>query len=254
MSNTDALSLAAEQLRNATRAVVFTGAGISAESGIPTFRDRLTGLWQHYDQEQLATRAAFRRDPALVWSWYQWRRALIAQAQPNAAHHALVALADRVPQLTVVTQNIDDLHERAGSQDVIHLHGRIDQPRCFACARPHDSFEPPSLSSLESLQEPPRCIRCGGRVRPGVVWFGEALPKDELRRAFRAVKECDVLISIGNSGAVYPAAALPHVAMLSGADVIHINPEALEHDRDICLQGLAGEWLPRLVEYAFAIG
>lgn len=175
----------------------------------------------------------------------------MAQSQPNAAHLAVAALAELVPQLTVVTQNVDDLHERADSHDVIHLHGSLNKLRCFACSRPHYGAAPSCVSAPSSLEEPRRCLKCGGRVRPDVVWFGETLPKDEMRQAFRAAKECDLLISIGTSGVVYPAAALPGIARDSGATVIHINPDPVQALNDIYLQGLAGEWLPQLVAKAF---
>lgn len=149
---------AAKRLRNAERVVILSGAGISAESGMPTFRDRLTGFWQHYDPMQLATAAAFRQDPRLVWGWYQWRRSMLARTHPNAAHRAVAALANRVQDLTVITQNVDDLHERAGSHDVIHLHGELNRPRCFACARIYDGTDPEAIDDFGSPLEPPRCF------------------------------------------------------------------------------------------------
>src|SRR6185369_4335928 len=174
-------------LRKARHIAVFTGAGVSAESGIPTFRDALTGLWGRFNAEDLATPEAFRRDPALVWGWYEWRRAKVKAAQPNPAHFAIAAMAGHVTKLSLITQNVDDLHERAGSSDVTHLHGSIDAPRCHVCERPADSLvanpdEPEGGRRLE----PPRCVHCGGPVRPGVVWFGEALPQGAMMRAFEA--------------------------------------------------------------------
>src|SRR6267154_1450175 len=160
--------------------MVFTGAGVSAESGVPTFRDRQTGLWQQFDAEQLATARAFEQDPALVWGWYEWRRTLVQRAEPNPAHRAIAAMAVRVARLTVVTQNVDDLHERAGSPRVLHLHGCIGRPYCAACGREHVLSQatphalPHAPKDGERL-EPPRCLQCGGRIRPGVVWFGESL-------------------------------------------------------------------------------
>ena len=214
-------SAARAALRAARHVVVFTGAGVSAESGIPTFRDALTGLWSRFDPTQLATAEAFERDPALVWGWYEWRRALVASAAPNAAHHAVAAMAARVPKLTVVTQNVDDLHERAGSLP-LRLHGSLFAPRCFRCARPADP--PPLLHAEQARLEPPRC-GCGGFIRPGVVWFGEALPADAMESAFAAAGDCEVLLSVGTSSVVHPAAEIPRVAARSGAVVIQVNPD-----------------------------
>jgi len=232
-------------LRAARHVVVFTGAGVSAESGIPTFRDALTGLWSRFDPAQLATAEAFESDPSLVWGWYEWRRAMVAKAAPNAAHRAIAAMAAQVPKLTVVTQNVDDLHERAGSR-ALRLHGSLFAPRCFDCAR---AAEPPPLLHAEQARlEPPRCA-CGGRIRPGVVWFGEALPADAMEPAFAAAGDCDVLISVGTSSVVYPAADIPRVAARSGAVVIQVNPDptALDGMATYNLRGAAGAVLPALV-------
>lgn len=244
----------AQQLRDATRVVVFSGAGISAESGVPTFRDALTGLWERFDPAALATAQAFRNDSALVWGWYEWRRAKVLAAQPNAAHLAIAKLAARVPKLTVVTQNVDDLLERAGCPDVLHLHGSLGSPRCFACARPYELKgdlldEPEEGRSIE----PPRCLHCNGKVRPGVVWFGESLPDVVWRKAVTAAKDCDLLLSVGTSGLVQPAAELPRIALQHGARVVHINvqSEAVAGEREFSLGGRAAEVLPRLIEQAF---
>ncbi len=242
-------------MRAARHIVVFTGAGVSAESGIPTFRDTLTGLWERFDAASLATPQAFLQDPELVWGWYEWRRMKAVQAQPNPAHLAIAALARHVPKLTVVTQNVDDLHERAGSVGAIHLHGSLHKPYCFDCGRPPAKalgmpLEPEGGRRLE----PPRCRHCGGRLRPGVVWFGESLPSDAMHAAFAAAQNCDVLLSIGTSGVVYPAAEVPILAWESGAVVVHINPQAVAHgeEREYTLAGAAGEQLPALVQQAFA--
>jgi hypothetical protein len=167
-----------EALRVAQRIAVLTGAGISAESGIPTFRDKQTGLWENFDAADLATPSAFQRDPALVWGWYEWRRIRVLRAQPNPAHEAIATMAERVPRFTLITQNVDDLHERAGSRQVLHLHGELARPYCESCRHPY--AHPPGVPQLPeggSKLEPPRCQACGARVRPGVVWFGESLPE-----------------------------------------------------------------------------
>lgn len=207
----------ADALRAARHVVVLTGAGVSAESGIPTFRDPLTGLWQRFDPGQLASARAFLQSPALVWGWYEWRRMKVMQAQPNPAHLSLARLAELVPQLTLITQNVDDLHERAGSVDVIHLHGNLQQPRCFACARmPREPLGVPEEPEGGRELEPPRCQHCGGRLRPGVVWFGESLPAAALKQAFTAAGACDLLLVVGTAGVVYPAAKLPEITRQSG--------------------------------------
>ncbi|MEO4016296.1 SIR2 family NAD-dependent protein deacylase [Pseudomonas rossensis] len=242
-----------DRLRVARHVVIFTGAGISAQSGIATFRDQSTGLWSRYDPQQLATPAAFRRDPGLVWGWYAWRRTLVGNAQPNDGHLAVAKLREFLPCVTLITQNVDDLHERAGCKDVIHLHGNIACARCFACNRPYPNELPANMEPGGGRQEPPRCLHCGGRVRPDVVWFGESLPDGELRRAYRAARECDVLLSIGTSGHVYPAAHIPELASKHGAWVVHINIEPNDVSPDDTLVGLASQWLMELVE-ALGIG
>lgn len=247
MTESETLQQARTALADARRVLVFTGAGVSAESGVPTFRDALTGLWAQYDPMQLATPEAFVRDPALVWGWYEWRRKLLLAAQPNPAHLAIARLQQQVPELLVVTQNVDDLHEQAGSQQVLHLHGSLFAARCFDCAKPF-AFELPPAEQPER-QQPPACQSCGGMVRPGVVWFGESLPEQALQQAFAAAEHCDLLLAIGTSGVVQPAAQLPHVALQAGATVVHINPDVgiSRHSRELCLAGKAGELLPQLV-------
>ncbi|WP_448681512.1 SIR2 family NAD-dependent protein deacylase [Pseudomonas nicosulfuronedens] len=244
-----------DALRNARRVVVFTGAGVSAESGIPTFRDRLTGLWERFDAASLATAEAFRADPALVWGWYEWRRSVVHRAQPNPAHLAIAALADKVPQLTLVTQNVDNLHERAGSRDVTHLHGQLERPRCFQCQREPDAPLPEADEPLAGRRvQPPACAHCGGPLRPGVVWFGESLPMDAITHAFQAAEQCDLLMSVGTSGVVYPAAEIPEIAWRLRATVLHVNPvPGPRHgERDFALASAAGIALPALIEAAFA--
>lgn len=252
--NETAFANAVEWLSKARKVVVFTGAGVSAESGIPTFRDQLSGFWAQFDPARLATSTAFRNDPALVWGWYEWRRAQLAQVRPNAAHIAIAALTRHVPQLVLVTQNVDDLHERAGSKEVIHLHGSLNAVRCFACARPQALAQCPLPETSASRLEPPRCCHCNGRIRPGVVWFGEAIPEAELRAAFKAARSADLLLSIGTSGVVYPAARIPEIAAEHGAHVVHINIETVDTAAITCLIGRAGKWLPRLLRAAFGAG
>lgn len=248
-------AMIAEALRNCRHLLVFSGAGVSAESGIATFRDALSGLWARFDPARLATPEAFVADPELVWGWYEWRRQQVLRAAPNAAHRAIAELARRVPRLTLVTQNVDDLHERAGSQAVIHLHGSLHAPRCFDCAAPYAGLDT-ELSEPEQGRRlpPPHCGVCGGRVRPGVVWFGEALPQLALQQALAAAAECDLLLSIGTSGLVYPAAQVPQIALRNGAQVVHINPQAVDtgSPREHGLQGAAGVLLPQLLRAAFA--
>lgn len=250
----EALGQIADLMRSARHVAVLTGAGVSAESGIATFREPLSGLWQRFDPAQLASALAFRRNPALVWGWYEWRRMKVMAAQPNPAHWAIARLVEHVPQLTVVTQNVDDLHERAGSPDVIHLHGSLQHPRCFACARAYrEPIGVPQEPEEGRELEPPRCQHCGGRIRPGVVWFGESLPAAALKQAFAAASGCDLLLAVGTSGVVYPAAELPEVALKSGAYVVHINLQSplCRDAREFAVAGMAGELLTQLIERAW---
>ena len=235
--------------RDAEKVLVFTGAGMSADSGIPTFRDALTGLWERFDAQQLATPEAFRRDPPLVWGWYEWRRGKALHAAPNAGHRAVAALEQMVTQLTVVTQNVDDLHERAGSSKVIHLHGSLHQPRCFDCGQPFEQTDIPHEPEGGRRLPPPRCGPCGGPIRPGVVWFGEMLPPEALAAAEAAVRSCDVMIVVGTSGLVFPAARLPMIALQLKKPVIVVDPQAPTEalEEALWLQGRAGELLPALV-------
>lgn len=238
-------------LRRARHVVVLTGAGVSAESGIPTFRDALTGLWEKFDAEDLATAEAFQRDPALVWGWYEWRRAQVMRAQPNRAHLSIAALEQRVPKLTLITQNVDDLHERAGSSSPIHLHGSLSQPRCLACNRPHAL--PPGMPDQPNggrRLEPPSCLFCGGPIRPGVVWFGEQMPATAWAAADAAARACDLMFVVGTSGLVYPAATLPTRAAESGATIIQVNPAptSLDGAADHNLSNPAGDAMVAVIE------
>lgn len=252
------LRRAAELLGSARRVVVLTGAGISAESGVPTFRDGLTGLWARFDPLQLATAEAFHADPDLVWGWYEWRRARVSRAEPNPGHLAIATIQTRIPGSTVVTQNVDDLHERAGARPVIHLHGSLFAPRCVAAAAHPAAVEETSDDELAQPPEgrrmpPPRCASCAAPVRPGVVWFGEALPEEALTAAVDAAAACDVLLAVGTSGVVYPAAEIPGVAARSGATVVQVNPQPTPLDQvcAITLRGTAAQVLPALVAAAW---
>jgi len=232
---------AREWLKNASSVVALTGAGISAESGIPTFRGS-GGLWRQFRPEDLATPQAFARDPKLVWEWYQWRRGLIAKAEPNPGHYALAELEQRVPRFTLVTQNVDGLHDRAGSRRILKVHGDIWNVRCVACGR--ERLE----ARLEMPELPPRCT-CGGMLRPGVVWFGEPLPADVWQEAGAAAGDCEVLLVVGTSAVVYPAAGLVPLAKSRGARVVEINLEETPFSASVdrSLRGKAGELLPQLL-------
>jgi NAD-dependent deacetylase len=244
------MEMAISALNAARKVVFFTGAGVSAESGIPTFRDKLTGLWEKHDPQKLETAKAFKDDPALVWGWYLWRRSQVTQALPNAAHKMISHLAITGREVTVVTQNIDDLHERAGCTDVIHLHGSLDKPICFACKRPVSlTTEQSEVSAEGELIEPPRCLKCNGRLRPGLVWFGEDLPSGAWKAAVLRIKLCDVLVSVGTSGIVMPAADIPEIALAAGATVIHVNlvDVSLGEPKEIMVVGSAAHVLPKIL-------
>lgn len=229
------------------RICVATGAGMSAESGIPTFRGTHDSLWSRFDPMRLATAEAWRADPALVWGWYRWRMQRVRDAQPNAGHKALAELARRVP-LSLVTQNVDDLHERAGSVVDAHVHGSLFALRCFACGQAHDG---PLDDYVEGQQKvaPMRCTACGDAIRPGVVWFGEALPDDAWSAAVDAAERCMLVLVVGTSGLVYPAAGLPALARRHGATVVEINPEptALSAEADHVWRSTAAQALPQLL-------
>lgn len=249
MSDRDAdLTQLRAWVQAARRLVVFTGAGVSAESGIPTFRDALTGLWARFDPEQLATEAAFRADPSMVWRWYAERRAAIAAAQPNAAHRAIAALEGSGPRVSVVTQNIDGLHARAGSHEVLELHGNILRVKCLeGCGNP-ERIEP-AFDWRADPREPPPCPRCGAPLRPDVVWFGELLPPDVFSRAERAALRCDLMLVVGTSALVHPAAGLPLLARQAGARIAVVNPQDTPIDAlaDHVLRGSAATVLPELL-------
>lgn len=230
-----------ERLAGAQRIVAFTGAGISVESGIPTFRGP-GGLWRRFRAEDLATADAFRRDPHLVWEWYDSRRQNMAKAEPNAGHRALADLERRVPGFTLITQNIDGLHDRAGSRRILKLHGDIWRLRCVNCGAEADDFRVP----IPDL--PPRC-ECGGMLRPGVVWFGEYLPGEVWEEAEHAASRAEVFLTIGTSAVVYPAAGLIDIARRAGAMIVEVNPQETPYSDSVqySLRGPAGEILPALV-------
>lgn len=249
MADDSVIQQAAAAIRASQRIVALTGSGISRESGVPTFRDALDGLWARFDPQELATPAAFRANPKLVWDWYEYRRAVARQAQPNPGHVALAELQQRVASLQIITQNVDDLHERAGSAGVIRLHGSLHGNHCFDNCQ--GSPTPVDVSALDFDPDngPPRCPHCGRWVRPAVVWFGEMLPPAQLHAAMDAAAHADLRLVIGTSGLVAPAADLPRLAQRSGARLIEINPtaSALTPTVDLWLQGPAGEVLPRVV-------
>lgn len=239
------LQTAAQYLADAQHVVVSTGAGVSAESGIATFRDAQTGLWSKFDPETLASQQGFLSNPGLVWRWYMERLFDVQErAKPNPGHVALAELERLVPTLTLVTQNVDGLHEEAGSQNVLHLHGSITRFRCNSCDAQHE------LRVEERKAEmPPTCGWCGGMIRPDVVWFGEQLPFAEVDAAWQAAEACDVMLVVGTSGVVYPAAHLPTLAQQKGARVVDINPDPspISYAADVYLQGKSGDVLPELV-------
>lgn len=231
-----------EILRWSERIMVLTGAGISAESGVPTFRDAQTGLWARFKPEELATPEAFRLNPRLVWDWYAERRAKVRLVAPNPGHYALAAMEKLAPDFHLATQNVDGLHQRAGSRRVWELHGNLTRVKCFEDDGPFENWN-------ETGPLPPRCPRCGGALRPDVVWFGESLPESALRAAEAASQKCEVFFSIGTSAMVYPAAGLAHTAKESGATLVEINTQEtpLTRQADFFLGGPAGQFLPELV-------
>ena len=237
-----------ELARQARTVTVLTGAGMSAESGVPTFRDAQTGLWAQYDPAELATPQAWVRDPELVWGWYQWRRRLVTDCVPNPGHQALAKWAEHT-ELRIVTQNVDDLHERAGSPVLAHLHGSLFEFRCDACARPVPAPPLPITPDADARVEPPGCPECAGRIRPGVVWFGEALPTAQFNAGVDAVLASDLVLAVGTSGIVQPAALLPDMARRAGIPVAEINLERtpLTDRTTIAWQVPAGVGLPALL-------
>lgn len=228
------------------RITVLSGAGISAESGVPTFRDDAGGLWKQFDPTELANIDAWRANPARVWAWYVWRYHLMSEIEPNAGHRAVAAWQEQA-EVTVVTQNVDDLHERAGSRTVHHVHGSLNEFRCHTCGT-RVAGPVAENNGPVGEQQPPAC-ECGGLIRPGVVWFGEELPDEVWRKAVEAVTTADLLVVVGTSGLVYPVAALPDLALIRGIAVIEVNPEttALSDYATVTLRQTATEALPGLL-------
>jgi NAD-dependent deacetylase len=222
--------------------VVLTGAGISAESGVPTFRGE-NGLWHRYRAEELATPAAFEANPKLVWEWYDWRRGIIGEAEPNPGHKAIAEMEQLFPHFALITQNVDGLHRRAGNSKIIEIHGNLWQLRCVRDNRVHEDFRVP----LPAI--PPLC-ECGALLRPHVVWFGEPLDQGDLAQAYALIKKCDILLMVGTSAVVQPVASFPLIATQAGAMVIEVNkdPTPLSSLADAAFQGKAGEILPALLE------
>jgi NAD-dependent deacetylase len=241
---------AANYIRTTHQLTILTGAGVSKESGVPTFRDALDGLWAKHDPKQLATASAFMHDPKLVWDFYEYRREIMRPAEPNPGHYALAELQRRYPNTRIITQNVDDLHERAGSTDVIRLHGNIAGNKCFYNCQGDPT--PVDVSQIEWDQSsgPPPCPYCGRWVRPDVVWFGEMLPVDQIRRAKELLEVTEVMLVVGTSGVVSPSAEMPYMVKQRGAGVIEVNPYESEITpvADIWLAAPSGEALPLVVE------
>lgn len=245
--NTENIAQVQQWVQAARQVAVLSGSGVSAESGVPTFRDTHTGYWAQFDPQEMASAPGFRAHPQRVWQWYSYRRDLIAQVQPNAAHTALAAFAQAHPsKLHLITQNVDGLHQRAGSHGVIALHGDVMRNQwldacCPLCNMAH---------ALAQGGEPPRCSACGNMLRPGVVWFGEHLPADALAQAEQAVNACDVMLVVGTSGVVYPAAGLVFQAHQRGAKVVIVNPQATELDMlaDVVVHQNAAQALPVMLQ------
>lgn len=235
------LSLLKDSLAGARSVVVLTGAGISADSGVPTFRGA-DGLWRNHRAEELATPEAFARDPRTVWEWYNWRRELIATTRPNAAHHALAELERRGGQFRLITQNVDGLHRAAGSRKLSEIHGNIWMVRCTHCGKVEENREVP-------IPMLPACIGCGGLLRPHIVWFGESLDPNDIDRCDAALRHCDVMLIIGTSGIVYPAAGFAAIAKGAGAFVGEINPDETPQTSlaDVSLRGKAKDVVPLLL-------
>jgi NAD-dependent deacetylase len=244
-----AIEDAAKLIREVETIAVLTGAGVSKESGVPTFRDAMEGLWAKYNPEELATPQAFKANPKLVWDWYAWRREMVAKAKPNPGHFALAQLQD-LKTVHLITQNVDDLHEQAGSKDVIHLHGNIARSKCYDNCQGNPTIIDLSSLNYDKDDTPPHCPHCNAYLRPDVVWFHENLPAYELNRAIELSQICDVMIVVGTSGLVSPASEMPRIAKQAHAKVIEANPEysMISRYADVRLEGGSGLMLPQLLE------
>jgi NAD-dependent deacetylase len=229
-----------DRVARARSVTVLTGAGISADSGVPTFRGH-DGLWKNYRPEELASPDAFARDPQLVWEWYNWRRELIATKHPNAAHETLAYLEQRIEHFWLITQNVDGLHDLAGSKHLSEIHGNIWKVRCTQCSSISVNRDLP-------LVFPPHCASCSGLLRPHIVWFGESLAPEDMERSYRALRTCDILLIIGTSGVVYPAASFAPIAKDGGALVVEFNLEPTPNSPfvDVSFQGHAKDLVPLL--------
>lgn len=258
------LQHAADLVAAARSVVVLSGAGMSAESGVPTFRDAQSGLWERFEPEHLATEEAFRANPAMVWTWYIWRSMLVHSVVPNAGHTFIGQwqqyLASRQGTLTVATQNVDDLHERGGAEDVLHLHGSLHAYRCVDCDRAA-AFDPTTTGvtaeqefQQDTLLSTVACAHCAsGILRPGVVWFGEMLPQDAFNATIGALQQADLVVVVGSSGLVQPAASLPFIGREAGAQLLEINPRAtdLSETADVYLASTAAVALPKILAQLF---
>ena len=256
MSTTNPQNELLQQLRLANHVTVITGAGMSAESGVPTFRDASDGLWAQFDAYKMASPEGWKEDKNRVWAWYEWRRKLVKQCLPHAGHFAIAQLSEALSAVrggkvgvSLITQNVDDLHERAGFVGAMHVHGSLFAPRCSACGRPGE-FLADSLQEACTHLPPPKCGHCGGFIRPGVVWFNEGLDTRLWSQAVRSVQECDVLLVVGTSGVVRPVSGLPQLAKEHGVWVCEVNPNATELSSSVHLawRVSAAEGLPALVQ------
>ena len=241
---------AREIIHAASHVHFFTGAGMSADSGLDTFRDARTGLWEKVNPQDMASLEAWERDPEPMWAWYLWRAHLARRAEPHAGHRAIAELAHHIPTTTVTTQNIDDLHERSGCSNVAHLHGSLFAFRCSSCHLPYShDIELPN-TPIERLS-PPRCESCGETIRPGVVWFGESLPHDQWQQAEENMNAADVVVIVGTSGSVWPAAGLPTLAHRRGTPIIEVSPQRSELTdiASVWVEGAAAEVLPKILDF-----
>jgi NAD-dependent deacetylase len=243
------IELAAQWIHDSQDIVILTGAGVSKESGVPTFRDGEGSLWEQYDPMEIATHRALQEKPKVVWDFYQYRLNKMGDAKPNSGHYAIAKLQDFKTSIPIITQNIDDLHEQAGSKDVIHLHGRINSYKCMANCK--DDPTPLDISNLpyEDKTQPPKCPYCGAFVRPNVVLFGEILPEPELNRAEELSLKCDLMIVIGTSGLVSPADSLPKKAKRNSATIIEINPaySMITRFADLKIEAPSGIIMPQII-------